>query len=238
MSVLQLEGLNLNHGQLRAVIDFDLSIEEGQTVAVIGANGAGKSTLLAGVAGLLPVASGSIRLDGADVTTMPAYRRVGAGVGLVPEGRRLFRSLTVEENLETGAYRARPGYWNLERVYELFDFLRERRGQSAWQLSGGEQQAVAIGRALMGNPRVLLVDELSLGLSPAIVKRIYATMPRIVEQGTSVFIVEQDVAQAARAADYLCCLLEGRTVLRGTPAQLGKDEIERAYFGVAANGAH
>ena len=232
MSVLEVSGLELHHGQLRALTDFTLSVGEGEVVAVIGANGAGKSTLLGGIAGLLPVTSGRIAVDGRDITRLAAYRRVAAGVGLVPEGRRLFRSLSVEENVLTGTYRRREGYWNLERVYELFDWMRDRRRQSAWQLSGGEQQAVAISRALVANPRVLLIDELSLGLAPAVVKRIYGVLPRIVEQGTAVLVVEQDVSQAIRVADHVHCLLEGRTVLSGTPAELGRDQIERAYFGV------
>ena len=237
MTVLEVSSLELRHGQLRALTDFSLSVAEGEVVAVIGANGAGKSTLLGGIAGLLPVAHGRIAVDGRDITKLAAYRRVGAGVGLVPEGRRLFPSLTVEENIATGTYRRRKGHWNIERVYELFDWMRDRRRQSAWQLSGGEQQAVAIGRALVANPRVLLIDELSLGLAPAVVKRIYGVLPRIVEQGTAVLVVEQDVSQAIRVADHVHCLLEGRTVLSGKPAELGRDEIEHAYFGVGTKGS-
>jgi branched-chain amino acid transport system ATP-binding protein len=237
VTVLEVSSLELRHGQLRALTDFSLSVAEGEVVAVIGANGAGKSTLLGGIAGLLPVAHGRIAVDGRDITKLAAYRRVGAGVGLVPEGRRLFPSLTVEENIATGTYRRRKGHWNIERVYELFDWMRDRRRQSAWQLSGGEQQAVAIGRALVANPRVLLIDELSLGLAPAVVKRIYGVLPRIVEQGTAVLVVEQDVSQAIRVADHVHCLLEGRTVLSGKPAELGRDEIEHAYFGVGTKGS-
>lgn len=232
MSRLEVQGLTLHHGELRALHDFSLTVEPGQTVAVIGANGAGKSTLLAGLAGLLPPSEGTVRLEDKDITRMPAHRRVPAGISLVPEGRRLFKSLTVEENLLTGQYRARKGHWDLERIYELFEWMPERRNQAAWQLSGGEQQGVAIGRALLANPQLLLIDELSLGLAPAIVRRIYKIVPTIVETGTSVLIVEQDVAQARSVADQVLCLLEGRTMLQGRPEELSMEAIEAAYFGV------
>jgi len=232
MSLLEIDRLEVRHGQLRALRDFSLTLEEGETVAVVGANGAGKSTLLSALAGLVPPASGRVLLDGRDITALPAHRRVAAGIALVPEGRRLFPSLSVEENLRTGMYRARPGPWSLERVIELFPWMAERRGQSAGQLSGGEQQAVAIGRALLGNPRVLLTDELSLGLAPVIVQRIYAMLPKVIDEGTSVLIVEQDLAQALRLADHVICLLEGASVLAGRPAELSREQIENAYFGV------
>lgn len=185
MTLLDVHGLNVNHGQLQAVRDFDLTMDEGETVAIIGANGAGKSTLLGALAGLLKPASGTISLGGTHITRLPAYRHVAAGIALVPEGRRLFKSLTVEENLRTGLYRARKGPWNVQRVMEIFDWMPERRGQNASQLSGGEQQAVAIGRALVGNPRLLLIDELSLGLAPVVIQRMYRILPRIIEEGTS-----------------------------------------------------
>lgn len=237
MTLLDVHGLNVNHGQLQAVRDFDLTMDEGETVAIIGANGAGKSTLLGALAGLLKPASGTISLGGTDITRLPAYRHVAAGIALVPEGRRLFKSLTVEENLRTGLYRARKGPWNVQRVMEIFDWMPERRGQNASQLSGGEQQAVAIGRALVGNPRLLLIDELSLGLAPVVIQRIYRILPRIIEEGTSVLIVEQDVSQALRVADRVQCLLEGFTVLDGRPADFTMQQIEDAYFGIGAEPA-
>ncbi|HEY5223019.1 MAG TPA: ABC transporter ATP-binding protein [Microbacteriaceae bacterium] len=233
MSLLQVRDLHVHHGQLLALQDFDLSVDAGETVAVIGANGAGKSTLLGALAGLFRPSTGSVVLDGIDITRMPAYHRVGAGIALVPEGRRLFASLTVEENLETGAYRARKGPWNVKRVMELFPWMTDRRRQSASQLSGGEQQAVAIGRALVGNPRVLLTDELSLGLAPVVVQNIYGILPRIVEEGTALLIVEQDLSQALQVADRIKCLLEGKTVLEGTSADFTLQQIEAAYFGTA-----
>ncbi|GIE35124.1 ABC transporter ATP-binding protein [Actinoplanes italicus] len=232
MSLLSIQDLTVHHGQLRAVDGFSLDLDKGEVLAVIGANGAGKSTLLRALAGLDRPTSGCIRLHDRDITRMPAHRRLSAGVALVPEGRRMFRSLTVEENLLTGAYRKRPGPWTLERVYELFGWMADRRRQNASQLSGGEQQSVAIGRALLSNPDLLLIDELSLGLAPVVVRRIYEVLPGIVGSGTTALIVEQDVSQAMRVADRVHCLLEGRSVLRGRPRDLSAEQVEHAYFGI------
>lgn len=236
MSLLEIDGLVVHHGQLAAIIDMDLAVDAGATVAVIGANGAGKTTLLRAIAGALRPTGGTIRFDGTDVSHLPAHRRVAAGISLVPEGRRLFGSLTVEENLLTGAYRRRKGPWTMPRIMELFPWMAERRRQHAAQLSGGEQQAVAIGRALAANPRLLLLDELSLGLAPIVVRRIYETLPEILGGGTTVLLVEQDVSQALRVADRVHCLLAGRRVLSGTPGELGADQIEAAYFGTTTGG--
>ena len=231
-ALLSVEGLTVRHGQLVALRDLSLTVDPGQVVAVIGANGAGKSTLLETVAGLLPAERGRVLLDGTDVTRLPAHRRLRAGIALVPEGRRLFPSLTVRENLLTGQYRKRPGPWDLPAVFELFPWLPERANQRASALSGGEQQAVALARALLGNPRVLLLDELSLGLAPVVIAAVYRTLPRIVAQGTAVLLVEQDVSLALRSADHVHCLLEGRIQLSGAPAALTAEQIEAAYFGV------
>jgi branched-chain amino acid transport system ATP-binding protein len=231
-ALLEVENLSVRHGQLVAVSELSLVVNAGQVVAVIGANGAGKSTLLETIAGLLHAAQGRVVLDGTDVTRLPAHRRLRAGIALVPEGRRLFPSLTVRENLQTGQYRKRPGPWDIPAVYELFPWLPERSGQRASALSGGEQQAVALARALLGNPRVLLLDELSLGLAPVVIANVYRTLPRIVAQGTAVLLVEQDVNLALRCADHVHCLLEGRIRLSGAPAALTRDQIEAAYFGV------
>jgi branched-chain amino acid transport system ATP-binding protein len=230
-ALLEVLGLTVRYGQLQAISDVSLRIDAGQTVAVIGANGAGKSTLLNAVAGLLSPSAGSILFSGAEVRGMPAYLRLAAGLSLVPEGRRLFPSLSVEDNLLTGTYRKRAGPWSLSRVFQLFPWMQERRHQSAAQLSGGEQQAVAIGRALLSNPRLLMLDEVSLGLAPIVVRRIYGTLPRILAEGTGILIVEQDVSQALRVADQVHCLLEGRTVLAGHPRELSASQIEAAYFG-------
>lgn len=231
MTLLEVTGVDVHHGQLQAVRDFNLSVEPGEKVAVIGANGAGKSTLLRAVMGVIPVTNGTIVVDGQDVTRMTPYRRVELGLAMVPEGRRLFKSLTIEENLQTGAYRKRKGDWSLDAIYRLFPWMAERRKQPTTRLSGGEQQAVAIGRALMSNPRVLLIDELSLGLSPAIVKRIYSIVPQIVDSGCAVLFVEQDVSQALAVADYAMCLLEGQTMLAGSANDLDREAVEAAYFG-------
>jgi branched-chain amino acid transport system ATP-binding protein len=234
--LLEVRGLTAHHGQLRALTDVSLRLHPGEVYAIIGANGAGKSTLMRTIAGLHRPTAGAILLEGRDVTGLRAERRLTAGIALVPEGRRLFPSLTVEENLLVGASYARKGHWHPERVYELFGWMRERRKQHAAQLSGGEQQAVAIGRALVANPRVLLLDELSLGLAPVIVQRIYGMLPELLSAGMTILLVEQDVSQARSVATRIHCLLEGRTTLQGPPSQLSAEQIEQAYFGLAGNG--
>jgi branched-chain amino acid transport system ATP-binding protein len=233
--LLEVRELVVNHGQLRAVDRISLRVFPGEVYAIIGANGAGKSTLLRTIAGLHQPETGSILFDGADVTGLRPERRARQGIVLVPEGRRLFGSLSVQENLQVGAAYARNGPWTVERVYETFDWMRERRRQRTEQLSGGEQQTVAIGRALVANPRVLLLDELSLGLAPVIVQRIYSMLPQILATGVTVLLVEQDVSQALRVASRIHCLLEGRTTLQGTPAQVTAEQVEAAYFGLAGS---
>lgn len=230
-ALLEVESLTVHHGQLCAIDNVSFTQRQGEVLAVIGANGAGKSTLLRTIAGLHRPTSGCVRLDGKDINHLSVNRRVALGISLVPEGRRLFSSMTLEENLQVGAYHANPGPFDIKRVYELFDWMPSRRKQSVWQLSGGEQQAVAIGRALVANPRVLLLDELSLGLAPIIIEKIYALVPEILAQGVSILIVEQDVSQGVSAADRVHCLLEGRTSMTGTSAELTSEEIDRAYFG-------
>jgi len=229
--LLEVEGLDAHHGDLQALFAVSLAVDEGETVAVIGANGAGKSTLLAAVAGALPASAGTIRFAGDDVAGIASHRRVERGITLVPEGRRLFPSLSVEENLLVGAFRGRPGPWTLDRVYDLFPLLRPLAGRSAATLSGGEQQAVAIGRGLMANPRLVLLDEVSLGLAPVVVAQLYGALGEIVAAGCTVVVVEQDVGQALGAADRVWCLLEGRVSLTGLPAELDPDAITAAYFG-------
>ncbi|HUD80124.1 MAG TPA: ABC transporter ATP-binding protein [Streptosporangiaceae bacterium] len=231
--LLEVRDLVVHHGQLRALDGISLRVLPGEVYAIIGANGAGKSTLLRTIAGLHHPTAGSILLDGKDVTRLRTERRATRGIVLVPEGRRLFGSLSVQENLQVGATYARPGPWTIERVYEMFDWMRERRSQRTGQLSGGEQQAVAIGRALVANPRVLLLDELSLGLAPVVVQRVYGMLPQILATGLTVLLVEQDVSQALRAAAHIQCLLEGRTTLEGSPADVTAEQVEAAYFGLA-----
>jgi|SRR5579875_1013586 len=230
--LLEVRGLTVHHGQLRALSDVSLRVFPGEVYAIIGANGAGKTTLLRTIAGLHRPTAGSVLLGGRDITRERAERRVAAGIGMVPEGRRLFASLSVEENLLVGASHARPGPWTTQRVYEMFGWMAERRGQQATQLSGGEQQAVAIARALVANPRLLLLDELSLGLAPVVVRRIYGLLPELLAAGVTVLLVEQDVSQALRVASRIHCLLEGRTTLEGRPGELTAEGIEDAYFGL------
>jgi branched-chain amino acid transport system ATP-binding protein len=230
--LLEVRDLTVHHGQLKALSDISLRIAPGEVYAMIGANGAGKTTLMRTITGLHSPTSGTVVFDGEDVTRLRPEKRAAAGIVMVPEGRRLFPSLTLEENLKVGATYARSGPWTLERVYETFPFMKDRRRQKTAQMSGGEQQQVAIGRALVANPRVLLLDELSLGLAPVIVQRIYDTMPQILESGITVLLVEQDVSQARRVASHLHCLLEGRTTLEGKPEDFTSAEVEKAYFGM------
>jgi branched-chain amino acid transport system ATP-binding protein len=231
--LLEVRDLVVHHGQLRALDAISLQVFPGEVYAIIGANGAGKSTLLRTIAGLHHPTAGSISFDGKDVTGLRPERRAMQGIAMVPEGRRLFGSLSLEENLQVGATYARQGPWTIERVYEMFGWMRERRNQLTAQLSGGEQQTVAIGRALVANPRVLLLDELSLGLAPVVVQRIYGMMPQILATGLTVLLVEQDVSQALRVASRIHCLLEGKTTLESRPADVTADQVEAAYFGLA-----
>jgi len=215
-----------------ALDGIDLEIRQGEQVALLGANGSGKSTLLRVIAGLQPARSGQVRYDGVLLGDLPAHERVARGIALVPEGRRIFPSLSVLENLKVGAYRRRPGPWTLDRVVDLFPLLHPLLERSAAVLSGGEQQALAIGRALMGNPRLLLLDEVSLGLAPTMVRQLYAGLPTITGAGATILLVEQSIEQAVAAASAMYCLLEGRVALAGAPASLSRDAISAAYFGV------
>ena len=234
--LLEVRDLVVHHGQLRALSGISLRVYPGEVYAIIGANGAGKTTLLRTIAGLHHPTEGSIRYDGKDVTGLRPEKRATAGIVMVPEGRRLFPSLTLEENLQVGATYARPGPWTFERVYDMFPWMKDRRGQRTAQMSGGEQQSVAIGRALVANPRVLMLDELSLGLAPVIVQRIYGMLPQILASGVTVLLVEQDVSQALRVATHLQCLLEGHSTLEGQPSDVTAEQVEAAYFGSASPG--
>ncbi|HET7912647.1 MAG TPA: ABC transporter ATP-binding protein, partial [Pseudolabrys sp.] len=215
----------------QALFGISLAVDAGQVAAIIGANGAGKSTLLKCIAGLMYPARGEIFFEDVARTNMPAFEASRRGIALVPEGRRLFPSLTVEENLLIGGQSRRPGPWTLARVYELFPVLAERRNLPAPALSGGQQQMAAIGRALMGNPRLLLCDEISLGLAPIVVRDIYARLPQITAEGLSLIVVEQDIVQALRAASHVYCLQEGRVALQGPAQDLSREKISSAYFG-------
>ena len=230
-AVLDVRGLAAGYGDFQALFDIDLAVDDGETLAVIGANGAGKSTLLGTLAGLVPATAGSVRFAGDDLLAVRHHGRVGLGIALVPEGRHLFPSLTVEENLLVGAHSRRPGRWDVDRVLEVFPLVRPLLARPADVLSGGERQAVAIGRALMANPRLLLLDEVSLGLAPVVVKQLYAALPAVIGEGTTVLLVEQDIGQALAVADRVVCLLEGRISLEGVPAGLDRARITEAYFG-------
>jgi branched-chain amino acid transport system ATP-binding protein len=235
MSLLSTHALSAFYGDFQALFDIDFRVDEGEAVAVIGANGAGKSTLLRSIIGLMPSQPGMVRLAGEPIGACPAHEVVRMGVALVPEGRRLFRSLSVEENLRLGGDRARPGPWTLERVYKTFPRLAERRSSASTLLSGGEQQMVAIGRALMSNPRVLLCDELSLGLAPIVVREIYAQLAAIAATGTTLVIVEQDIGRALASANRFYCLQKGRVSLEGRCGEVAVDRaaLTAAYFGLA-----
>jgi branched-chain amino acid transport system ATP-binding protein len=232
MSLLETRGLSAFYGDFQALFGIDVAIEAGETVAIIGANGAGKSTFLKSVVGLIAGAGGEVLFEDRPIAGLPAHEIVVAGISLVPEGRRLFPSLSVEENLRMGAYAGRAGAWSLGRVYKLFPVLAEKRHAPALSLSGGQQQMAAIGRALMSNPRLLLCDELSLGLAPAVIKDIYARLAEVVAEGATLVIVEQDINQALAAADRFYCLQEGRVSLNGAAKGFDRAVITAAYFGV------
>jgi branched-chain amino acid transport system ATP-binding protein len=231
-ALLDVRVLDAFYGDFQALFGVSLHVTAGEAVAVIGANGAGKSTLLNSIAGLLRARSEAVVFDGAPIGALPAYAVAARGIALVPEGRRLFSSLTVEENLLIGGQLQRPGPWTLARIYELFPALAERREAPSTALSGGQQQMVAIGRALMANPKLLLCDEISLGLAPIVVREIYAQLPKILAEGISLLIVEQDIAQALKSVTRVYCLQEGRVALAGAAQELTREAIAAAYFGV------
>jgi branched-chain amino acid transport system ATP-binding protein len=230
--LLETRGLTAFYGDSQALFGIDFRIERNETVAIIGSNGAGKSTLLKSIIGLVRAKAEAIYFDGKDIGGNPVYRIVAQGISLVPEGRCLFPSLSVEENLSIGGYSKRPGPWNLEAVYAAFPMLKEKRKVAATALSGGQQQMVAIGRALMANPQLLLCDEISLGLAPVIIKELYAHLERITANGTTLIVVEQDINQAMAVSDRVYCVREGRVVLEGRPPDLGREEVTKAYFGM------
>jgi len=231
-SLLSLAGVNVFYGEFQALFDLSFDVRVGECVALVGSNGAGKSTLLKAIAGLMSPRSGTVSLRGDSIGGIGAETVVKKGVALVPEGRRLFPSLTVEENLLMGAQAKRGGPWSLERIYQLFPNIAERRRNLGGALSGGQQQMVAIGRALMTNPDLLLCDEISLGLAPVVVRELYERLATIRAEGMAVVIVEQDIGQASKVATKLYCLRSGRVVLEGSPASLSRQQITEAYFGL------
>jgi len=234
MSLVHAHDLKAFYGDAQALFGVDFRVEQGEVVAIIGANGAGKSTFLKALTGLVKVPRDAVLFDGQPIGSLPPGEIVKRGLAKVPEGRRLFPSLSVEENLLMGAFAGRPGPWDLARLYAMFPILKEKRLNPGTSLSGGQQQMVAIGRALMANPSVLLCDELSLGLAPIVIQEIYAALPRITAEGMSVVVVEQDVSVAMRVSQRVVCLQEGRVSLEGASSALTREQISAAYFGVYA----
>ena len=230
--LLQARSITASYGDAQALFGMDLELAAGEVLALIGSNGAGKSTFLKTLTGLLPPRSGTVHFDGEPLAGIEAGDIVKRGIALVPEGRRLFPSLSVEENLLMGTLSGRKGSWNMERVFTLFPVLKEKRRLPGTSLSGGQQQMVAIGRALMSNPRLLLCDEISLGLAPVVIREIYAALPAIMEDGMSLLIVEQDVQLALQVSSRVVCLQEGRVSLAGKSGELTREQISKAYFGI------
>ncbi|CAN7713125.1 ABC transporter ATP-binding protein [Mesorhizobium sp. LjRoot246] len=233
--MLETHGLTANYGQFRALFGVDITVAAGECVAIIGANGAGKSTLMRSITGVLGNEPGMVLHRGEPIGALSSAEIMKRGIAMVPEGRRLFPSLTVEENLLVGGQaRKVPGPWSLDAVYDLFPILRERRKSPGTALSGGQQQMVAIGRALMSNPELLLCDEISLGLAPVVIRDIYAALPSIREGGAAIVLVEQDIGKALAVADRVYCMMEGRVTLAAKAAEVTREDIHSAYFGVAA----
>lgn len=232
MALLRTRHLTGFYGDFQALFGIDTELNDGETIAIIGANGAGKSTYLKSIAGLVRNAPDGVLYNDRPIGAMQAADVMRLGIALVPEGRKLFPSLSVEENLLIGKYgRDVPGHWNLQRIYELFPVLKERRDSPGTLLSGGQQQMVAIGRALMSNPHVLLCDEISLGLAPIIVRDLYSALGEIRKIGTGIVVVEQDIVQAMNVADRIYCFQEGHVSLAGRPKDITREQIHLAYFG-------
>lgn len=231
-AVIETHKLNGFYGDAQVLFDVDFRLNEGEVISVLGANGAGKSSFLRSLTGLMKVEPQMIILRGETIGGHEPGEIVKKGVAMVPEGRRLFPSMTVEENLKMGAFAGRKGRWDLHSVYAQFPILKEKRSMPSTSLSGGQQQMVAIGRALMSNPDVLMCDEISLGLAPVVIKDIYDALPGIVSDGMSVVIIEQDVMVAQRCSERMYCLQEGRVSLEGKSEKLTREQISQAYFGI------
>jgi branched-chain amino acid transport system ATP-binding protein len=233
--VLQIRSLDAFYGDFQALFSLDLEVASDGVIAIIGANGAGKSTLMRSISGMLQNRPDSILYQGEPIGGLRADQVAGKGIALVPEGRQLFPSLSVEENLIIGGRMRRPGPWSLEAVYDLFPILQERRHQASTSLSGGQQQMVAIGRALMANPSLLMFDEISLGLAPVIIRQIYEVLPKIIATGMSAIIVEQDISKALEVSSHVYCLQEGRVSLSGRSDVITREQISEAYFGARSD---
>ena len=235
MPLLSTHALTAQYGQFKALFGVDLHIDPGECVAIIGANGAGKTTLMRSITGVLRNAPDMIRHNDTPIGALPADQILQRGIAMVPEGRKLFPSLSVEENLLIGGQvRKGSGRWSLDEIYSLFPILKERRHSPGTALSGGQQQMVAIGRALMSNPELLLCDEISLGLAPVVIRDIYAALPAIRATGAAVMVVEQDITRALSVADRVYCMMEGRVTLTAKAKDVTREAIHAAYFGAAA----
>ena len=233
-TLLEITDLDVFYGDFQALFGVSMSVTRGCATALVGANGAGKTTLLRTIAGAQAVSAGAVCYGGSDITAAPPHRRIARGIALVPEGRKLFPSLTVEENIQVGAAAAASAQWPLQRIYDAFPMIAQRRRQRASTLSGGEQQAVAIARALAAGPSLLLLDEISLGLAPVVVEGLYETLSGLRSAGATIVLVEQDLRRAMDACDDLVCLLEGRVALAAPVADVTRDQVVAAYFGEGA----
>lgn len=233
-TLLEITDLDVFYGDFQALFGVSMAVTLGCATALVGANGAGKTTLLRTIAGAQAASAGAVSYGGSDITAAPPHRRIARGIALVPEGRKLFPSLTVEENIQVGAAAAASAQWPLQRIYETFPMIAQRRRQRASTLSGGEQQAVAIARALAAGPSLLLLDEISLGLAPVVVEGLYETLSGLRSAGATIVLVEQDLRRAMDACDDLVCLLEGRVALAAPVADVTRDQVVAAYFGEGA----
>ena len=230
-AILSVDHLSTGYGDFQALFDVSFALQEKTVLGLVGANGAGKSTLFRAILGLLPRGRDMVSFRGRPVGHVRTEEMPKLGIVMVPEGRRLFRSLSVGENLQLAAEHGRRGDWTVARIYELFPILGEKRGAPATSLSGGQQQMVAIGRALVANPDVILFDEISLGLAPIVVNDVYAALPQINASGISAIVVEQDVDRVRKLANWLVCLNEGHVVLSGPAKDFTKAQLTAAYFG-------
>ena len=230
--LLQITGLNAHYNDFQALYGVDMHLDEGEVLAIIGSNGAGKTTLMRSISGLIANGATQLQYQGQPIGSLRADQVAGLGIALVPEGRQLFPSLSVEENLLIGGRLGRKGPWSLQTVFDLFPVLKERRTVPSTSLSGGQQQMVAIGRALMANPVLILFDEISLGLAPVVIKSIYNALPNIVGEGMSAMIVEQDISKALSISKRVYCLQEGRVSLEGASQGISRESISHAYFGI------
>jgi branched-chain amino acid transport system ATP-binding protein len=235
MSILEIRDLNVYYGEFLALSGIDLDVEKRQVVSLMGANSAGKSTLLKAISGILKPRSGSISFEGKRIDNLDPHHIVALGMSLVPEGRKIFSALTVRENLLVGSYTPRARKTRdetLEKVFQLFPALKGRIEQKGTDLSGGEQQMLSIGRALMSQPQFIVFDELSLGLSPLVVKELYKTVKKMNQEGITVVLVEQDVKRSLKVADFAYILQEGKITLKGSPRHFTEETVKKAYFGL------